>query len=372
VLLVLPKPADPTSPTLLHCKHFPIAAPSSPKHSGAPGKAAKLVAGLLFPPSQKLQSPLAIPSSPKNSGASPGKATTMAARLPPSAATSSCGPTSLVGASPGAPSAAASGFPLMVSTLSFKEVASCQGSLSGLHASIPKVASLQGHPSRMNAVVPEAPTVSIPMSQEALTYARHYKRHALVCRFNLFLPSLPDLISWFSSEWYPFLDREVIPCPFAKGFFVVVFYSTSDRDKVFNLGPWFWGRAGLPMQLWTPAFDPSMDCIPSTPVWVRLSYLPLHLWGDESLHSIGNGLGKFLCRSPDSKPSRSTFTRIYVEMDFHKGFPAEIILQGKDYSRTQKLDYENLSFRCRNYFETGHLARNCGKPPGKKRSSKPN
>ena len=63
--------------------------------------------------------------------------------------------------------------------------------------------------------------------------------------------------------------------------------------------------------------------------------------------------------------------RIYVEMDFTKGFPAEIILQGKDYSRTQKLDYENLSFRCRNCFETGHLARKCGKPPGKKRSSKP-
>ena len=57
-------------------------------------------------------------------------------------------------------------------------------------------------------------------------------------------------------------------------------------------------------------------------------------------------------------------------MDFSKGFPAEIILQGKDYLRTQILDYENLSFRCRNYFETGHLARSCGKQPGKKRPSK--
>jgi hypothetical protein len=139
---------------------------------------------------------------------------------------------------------------------------------------------------------------------------------------------------------------------------------------VFNSGPWFWGRAGLSMQLWTPAFDPSMDCISSAPVWVRLPYLPLHFWGDESLQSIGNGLGKFLCRSPDSKPSLSTFTRICVEMDFTKGFPTEIILQGKDYSRNQKLDYENLSFRCRNCFETGHLVHNCGKPPRKKRSSK--
>jgi hypothetical protein len=314
---------------------------------------------------------MAAPSSPAHGGASPGKAAAMAAGLPPSAATSTSGPTSLAGASPGAPSAATSDFPPLVSALSFKEVASRQGSLSGLHASAPEAASRQGRPFGLHAVVPEAPTVSIPMPQEALTHARHYSRHALVCRFNGFWPSLPDLLSWFSSEWYPFLDGEVITCPCAKGFFVVVFDSTSDRDKVFNSGPWFWGRAGLSMQLWTPAFDPSTDCISSAPVWVRLPYLPLHFWGDDSLQSIGNGLGKFLCRSPDSKPARSTFARICVEMDFSKGFPAEIILQGKDYSRTQKLDYENLSFRCRNCFETGHLARNCGKPPGKKRSSKP-
>jgi hypothetical protein len=291
----------------------------------------------------------------------------MAARLPPSAATSSCGPTSLAGASPRASSAVASGFPPLVSNLSFKEVASRQGSLFVLHALVPKVASLQGRPSRLHAVVPEASAVSIPMPQEDLNHARHYSRHALVCRFNGFWPSLSDLLSWFSFEWYPFLDGEVITCPCAKGFFVVVFESTSDRDKVFNSRQWFWGKAGLSMQLWTPAFNPSTDCISSAPVWVRLSYLPLHFWGDESLHSIGNGLGKFLCRSPDSKPARSTFTRICVEMDFSKGFPAEIILQGKDYSRTQKLDYENLSFRCSNCFKMGHLACNCGKPPGKKK-----
>lgn len=92
--------------------------------------------------------------------------------------------------------------------------------------------------------------------------------------------------------------------------------------------------------------------------------------GDESLKSIGNGLRKFLWRSLDSKPALCTFARICVEMDFSKGFSAKIILQDKDYSRTQILDYENLSFRCRNCFETWHLARSCGKQLGKKRSSK--
>jgi hypothetical protein len=139
---------------------------------------------------------------------------------------------------------------------------------------------------------------------------------------------------------------------------------------VFNSRLWFSGRGGLSMQLSTPAFDPSTDCISSALVWVRLPYFPLHFWGDESLQSIGNGLSKFLCRSPDSNPSLSTFARICVEIDFTKGFPAKIILQGKDYSRNQKINYENLSFRCRNYFAMGHIAHNCEKLPGKKRSSK--
>jgi hypothetical protein len=295
--------------------------------------------------------------------APPGAAAAAAAGLSPAVAALPFGPLFHASAPP---SAAKS----LAPTLSFKEVASRQGIISGLQAAVPEVTSLQGRPSGPHAAVPEAPTVSIQMPKEALTHACHYSRHALVCRFNGYWPNLSDLLSWISSEWYPLLEGEAITCPCAKGFFVVVFESTSDRDKVFNSGPWFWGRAGLSMQLWTPAFDPSTDCISSAPVWVRLPYLPLHFWGDESLKSIGNGLGKFLCRSPDSKPARSTFARICVEMDFSKGFPVEIILQGKDYSRTQILDYENLSFRCRNCFETGHLARSCGKSTGKKRSSR--
>jgi hypothetical protein len=101
----------------------------------------------------------------------------------------------------------------------------------------------------------------------------------MVCRFNRLWPNLLDLLSWISSEWYPLLDGEAITCPYSKGFFVVVFESTNDRVKVFNVGSWFWGIARLSMQLLTPDFDPSMDDIYSSLVWVRRPYFPLHLWG---------------------------------------------------------------------------------------------
>ena len=190
------------------------------------------------------------------------------------------------------------------------------------------------------------------------------KEQTLICRFNGFWPSLTDLHSWIFSEWAPLLDAKVVTCPCAKGFFIAVFISSSDKKKVLNSGPWFWSRAGLSMQPWFPSFDPSTDSLSSALIWVRLPYLPLHFWGDESLRAIGNGLGRFLCSSPEYKPSFSTYAQICVEMDFSKGFPAEVILQGKDYSRNQKLDYENLCFRCRKCFDTGHIARNCEKSLG--------
>lgn len=105
--------------------------------------------------------------------------------------------------------------------------------------SFKEVATRQSHSSGQHAAIPEAPALAIQMPQEALVHARHYSKHALVCSFNGFWPSISDLISWISTEWNPLLDGEVIACPCAKGFFVVVFESTSDIDKVFNSGPWF-------------------------------------------------------------------------------------------------------------------------------------
>jgi hypothetical protein len=237
-------------------------------------------------------------------------------------------------------------------------------------ASFKDVASLRGGSSAPKTAIIEAPTVSIQMPKEALVYSSQLSKLALICRFNGFWPNLVDLRSWIDSEWSPLLVDEVTVCPLAKGFFAAIFESSDERDLVSSSGPWFWGRAGLSVQPWTPDFDPATASISSAPVWVRLPSLPLHFRGDKSLESIGNGIGKYLCSCPEAAPVNSTFARICVEMDFNKGFPAEIILLGENFSWTQKIDFENLCFRCRVCFETGHIARNCEKSSGKRRSSR--
>jgi hypothetical protein len=77
---------------------------------------------------------------------------------------------------------------------------------------------------------------------------------------------------------------------------------------------------------------------------------------------FGSALGKFYFASKETRiHSTTSYARICVEMDFSKGFLAEIILGCKNYTWTQKLDYERISLRCRACFETGHIAAQCTK-----------
>lgn len=120
-----------------------------------------------------------------------------------------------------------------------------------------------------------------------------------------------------------------------------------------------------------PSFNPLTDILSSAPVWVRLPNLHLHFWGLPSLQAIGSALGKFHFASHEMERHRiSTYARICMKMDFRKWFPTKINLTGKNYSWTQKLDYERVSLRCRPCFEIGHIVSQCPKGPRKNKKSR--
>jgi hypothetical protein len=210
--------------------------------------------------------------------------------------------------------------------------------------------------------VKEAPAISLRMGQEAEDEEVYFRENALICRFNGFWPRLVDLNGWISAHWKPLIKEDLFihPCP--KGFFIAEFDLAADRDLILASGPWFWGNSGLCLMVWTPCFNPLNTVLSSAPVWVRLPNLPLHFWGETSLRDIGSALGKFYFASKETRiHSTTSYARICVEMDFSKGFPAEIILGCKNYTWTQKLDYERISLRCRACFETGHTTAQCTK-----------
>jgi hypothetical protein len=87
------------------------------------------------------------------------------------------------------------------------------------------------------------------------------------------------------------------------------------------------------------------------------SAFTLSLLGDEVLKSIGDTLGKFI-DTVEPKSTMYSCARICVEVNMEKGLPKEIKLRLDDWTYIQKMDYEQLMFKCKSCHEYGHFCRN--------------
>ena len=136
---------------------------------------------------------------------------------------------------------------------------------------------------------------------------------------------------------------------------MVFFHHTEDCQGFFELGLWFWGRAGLFITPWVLDFDPNKMLVTKTSVWIRLIDFPLHFWTTQSLEATGNSIGKFLKIDIDrAKLGLGTFARIYMEVDLSKGLLEKIFLKLKNTKWMVQLDYENTTFWCWSCQQTRH------------------
>ena len=85
----------------------------------------------------------------------------------------------------------------------------------------------------------------------------------------------------------------------------------------------------------------------------------MHFWNPKYLHAIGNTLGKYIDMA--SPKDQYACARICVEVDLEAGLPKAINLTVGNWSHFQKLDYEQIPFKCRGCHEYGHFIRNCPK-----------
>jgi hypothetical protein len=167
----------------------------------------------------------------------------------------------------------------------------------------------------------------------------------LVGQFMGLWPSVQTTDNWIQRNWRPLIKSSVTCYAVGRGFFIFEFISQEDRDLIFRNGPYFMGTQGLYLNRWTPSFDPAVEVPKDVPVWVRLPNLPIHCWNPTSLKEIGNGLGQYIDRA-DPKDQYSC-TCICVEVDLEEGLPEAIKLKVGEWHHYQKLDYEQLSFKCR-------------------------
>jgi hypothetical protein len=75
-------------------------------------------------------------------------------------------------------------------------------------------------------------------------------------------------MGWVSSRWK--VKGQVDLKLGSKGFFTTIFSNPSDRDKVFEEGPYFFNFVGLHLHYWTKRFSPEKEDFMVAPIWIIL------------------------------------------------------------------------------------------------------
>jgi hypothetical protein len=155
---------------------------------------------------------------------------------------------------------------------------------------------------------------------------------------------LPELVE-LNRNWYAFT------------------FQNSEHSKWVLSKAWSINNSPLLLKPWNPLFDASTERLDKILVWVRLPALPFHLWSFDYFKKIGNFLGDFLDADMTFEETKQRkVARILVNLNVREGLGEEMDLSWGGYTYAQKLDYENIPFRCRRCHQYGHLVKNCKLP----------
>ncbi|XP_024009270.1 uncharacterized protein LOC112084381 [Eutrema salsugineum] len=153
--------------------------------------------------------------------------------------------------------------------------------------------------------------------------------------------------------WKPRGTMYVVDLP--RQFFMVRF-GEEEYLAALTRGPWRAFGGYLIVQAWSPEFDPTRDAIVTTPVWVRLSNLPVNLYHKSILMGIAKGLGKSVRVDVMTlNLERARFARVCVEVDLRKPLKGSVKINNERYY----VAYEGMTNICSNCGIYGHLVHRC-------------
>jgi len=183
----------------------------------------------------------------------------------------------------------------------------------------------------------------------------------LVGRVNGRSFALGTIQNWVKEEW-GLLGYTPVADELSRKWFAFTFRSEDQAQEVLRKN---WSIQSFPLLLkpWTPMFDASRERVDTIPIWVRLPAFPFQFWKEKFFRKIGNMLGEFLEADESFKDSnQKRMARILVNINVREGLGDAVELVLGHYRHIQKLDYENIPFRCRRCHEYGHLVGDCKLP----------
>lgn len=154
--------------------------------------------------------------------------------------------------------------------------------------------------------------------------------------------------------WNPRGSMYVLDLP--RQFFMVRFGEEDDYLKALTGGPWRAFGSYLMVQAWSPEFDPMSDDIVTTPVFVRLSNLPINFYHKAILLGIARSLDKPIrVDATTLNLERARFARVCVEVNLSKPLKGSVVINGGRYF----VSYEGLTNICAKCGVYGHSIHKC-------------
>ncbi|KAF7826344.1 ribonuclease H [Senna tora] len=138
-------------------------------------------------------------------------------------------------------------------------------------------------------------------------------------------------------------------------YYLAKFDTYADQDFALTGGPWIILDHYLIVRPWTSLFY-SKERIQKLAAWVHLPDLPLELYDENFLYSIGNYIGSVIKIDTNTTlQARGKFARICVELDLSKPLLSQYCIHG----RQMKIEYEGLHLICFECGVYGHDLENC-------------
>lgn len=194
----------------------------------------------------------------------------------------------------------------------------------------------------------------ITIEQEVLDVMNGLWKRCMIVKVLGRSISIAVLSKRLKELWKPKGTMHIIDLP--RHFFMVRFELEEEYMAALTGGPWRTFGSYLMVQAWTPEFDPLSDDIVTTPVWVRLSNIPVNFYHRAILLCIAKGLGRPVkVDMTMSNFERGRYARVCVEVNLRKPLKGTIQINGERYF----VAYEGLTNICPLCGIFGHPVQHC-------------
>ncbi|XP_013700064.1 uncharacterized protein At4g02000-like [Brassica napus] len=159
------------------------------------------------------------------------------------------------------------------------------------------------------------------------------------------------LIAFFTELWKS--DVRPVGADMGNGLFQFKFEKEEDLIQVLEKRPYHYSRWMVIVQRWEPTISPSFPCL--IPFWIKVQGIPIHLWSEEFIKTIGEDIGLY---------EKTEITPLSVRMRVQVNgllplITSSVIEYPNDEEVTVKLVYERLERHCSKCFRLDHELRDC-------------